>query len=368
VISSSRWSGFIVAAVASALACVLAVAVGPSFSNNDKGDPGAPAVVEETSTEAPEDGAVAAAEEAVAESDVAEAADTKAAPPNSNGNSDDKAAEGIDKHGFDPDPPGQNTPPATTGPTACEDYDQGSGPYDHDNCDGTQGQHGNGGNGKCAGCTGKADDKSPGGQYPGDHNNGYECDHNGGVGKGNPAHSKCPTQTPPCVDDPNTAADECNPPPPCVDNPNTPVDECDPPPPCVDNPNTPVDDCDPPPPCVDNPNTPVDDCDPPPPCVDNPSTPMDECDPTEACPPGTDMAGEPIPPGGIDECDDDVLGDTIGDVGGDKDDEVLGNREPKDRPPGAVMPFTGTSVLAYVLVALQMIGAGALMARSRKRR
>src|SRR5688500_6649077 len=117
VISSSRWRGFVVAAVASALACVLAVAVGPSFSKNDKGDPGAPAVVEEQSAEAPEEGTAAPE---VAEESVAEAADAKAAPPSSNGNSDDKAAEGNDKHGFDPDPPGQNTPPATTGPTSCE--------------------------------------------------------------------------------------------------------------------------------------------------------------------------------------------------------------------------------------------------------
>jgi LPXTG-motif cell wall-anchored protein len=118
---------------------------------------------------------------------------------------------------------------------------------------------------------------------------------------------------------------------------------------------------------VDNPNTPTDECNPPTPCVDNMNTPQDECNPPPVCPPGTDSAGQPIPPGGIDKCDDDVLGDTIGDVDGDTDDDVLGRREPNP-PPGAVMPFTGTSVLAYVLVGLQMIGAGALIARSRKRK
>ncbi|HYI46392.1 MAG TPA: hypothetical protein VE174_13125 [Actinomycetota bacterium] len=45
----------------------------------------------------------------------------------------------------------------------------------------------------CAGCVGNADNKNPPGQYPGDHNNGYECDGNNGVGKGNPAHSGCVT-------------------------------------------------------------------------------------------------------------------------------------------------------------------------------
>ena len=100
----------------------------------------------------------------------------------------------------EPDPTPSQAPPATKGPTECPDYSQEEGgPYDHDNCDGSQGMHGNGGNGKCAGCTGKADDKSPGGQYPGDHNNGYECDHNNGVGKGNPAHSRCSASEPPIV-------------------------------------------------------------------------------------------------------------------------------------------------------------------------
>jgi LPXTG-motif cell wall-anchored protein len=113
----------------------------------------------------------------------------------------------------------------------------------------------------------------------------------------------------------------------------------------------------------------VDECNPPTPCVDNPSTPMvDECNP-QTCPAGTDMEGEPIPPGGVKNCDDDVLGDTIGDAGGDKEPDVLSGREgPDERAPGAVLPFTGTSILAYVLVGLHMIGAGALIARGRKRK
>src|SRR4051794_5463478 len=45
----------------------------------------------------------------------------------------------------------------------------------------------------CAGCVGNADDKNPKGQWPdgSDHNHGYECDLNHGIGKTNPAHSGC---------------------------------------------------------------------------------------------------------------------------------------------------------------------------------
>jgi hypothetical protein len=63
--------------------------------------------------------------------------------------------------------------------------------------DGSPSRNGNGtgaAKGKpCAGCVGKADNKNPKGQAPdgSDHNNGYECDGNHGVGRGNPAHSGC---------------------------------------------------------------------------------------------------------------------------------------------------------------------------------
>ena len=73
--------------------------------------------------------------------------------------------------------------------------------------DGSPSLNGNGGGtatGKpCAGCVGKADNKNPKGQAPSgpvDHNNGYECDGNHGIGKGNPAHTACSaTDTPPPV-------------------------------------------------------------------------------------------------------------------------------------------------------------------------
>src|SRR2546423_1791905 len=63
--------------------------------------------------------------------------------------------------------------------------------------DGSASGNGNG-NGKatgkpCAGCVGKADNKNPKGQRPNgsDHNAGYECDRNHGIGRTNPAHSGC---------------------------------------------------------------------------------------------------------------------------------------------------------------------------------
>lgn len=58
------------------------------------------------------------------------------------------------------------------------------------------------GNRPSDGSVGNADDKNPPGQShkPEDLNNGYECDGNNGVGKGNPAHSACaPTVTEPPV-------------------------------------------------------------------------------------------------------------------------------------------------------------------------
>ena len=88
-----------------------------------------------------------------------------------------------------------------------------SGPYDPDpanpGASGVGQPSGNGtstnknGNRPCAGCVGKADYKNPPGQLPdgSDHNKGYECDENEGVGKMNPAHSGCApgAVTPPTI-------------------------------------------------------------------------------------------------------------------------------------------------------------------------
>ncbi len=69
-------------------------------------------------------------------------------------------------------------------------------------CDGSASHNGNSDKDKaagkpCAGCVGNADMKNPPGQAPNgsDHNRGYECDANNGIGKGNPAHTDCTTVT-----------------------------------------------------------------------------------------------------------------------------------------------------------------------------
>lgn len=53
----------------------------------------------------------------------------------------------------------------------------------------------------CAGCVGKADNKNPPGQAPNatDHNAGYECDRNHGIGRSNPAHTGCTTTAVVCI-------------------------------------------------------------------------------------------------------------------------------------------------------------------------
>lgn len=96
--------------------------------------------------------------------------------------------------------------PASQGCDGTHHSDTGNGanqggPYDN-TCDGSPSGNGNG-NGQatgkpCAGCVGNADDKNPGynngkGQMPNgsDHNAGYECDRNQGVGRTNPAHTGC---------------------------------------------------------------------------------------------------------------------------------------------------------------------------------
>lgn len=97
--------------------------------------------------------------------------------------------------------------------------------------DGSPSLNGNGGGeatGKpCAGCVGKADNKNPQGQMPNartDGNNGYECDGNNGIAKGNPAHTGCTTPPSVCVGacgnpPPPDCVGACgNPPPVCVES------------------------------------------------------------------------------------------------------------------------------------------------------
>ena len=98
--------------------------------------------------------------------------------------------------------------PALEGGSPDGGANSASGPYDPDPADpGASGVGQPSGNGKstdnngnrpCAGCVGKADYKNPPGQLPdgSDHNKGYECDGNEGVGKMNPAHSGCAPSAP----------------------------------------------------------------------------------------------------------------------------------------------------------------------------
>lgn len=92
--------------------------------------------------------------------------------------------------------------PDNTSPQPASKADfSGNGANEHGSYDSTRdgspSGNGNGGGeakGKpCAGCVGKADNKNPKGQYPdgSDHNKGYECDGNHGIGRSNPAHTGC---------------------------------------------------------------------------------------------------------------------------------------------------------------------------------
>jgi LPXTG-motif cell wall-anchored protein len=108
--------------------------------------------------------------------------------------------------------------------------------------DGSPSRNGNGGGeatGKpCAGCVGKADNKNPPGQAPNgsDHNAGYECDRNAGIGRTNPAHTGCTTTTPPTTPEEPRGPEV----PPGVEEPQSPEQ---PEGPCEDLPATPEDDC-----------------------------------------------------------------------------------------------------------------------------
>lgn len=68
-----------------------------------------------------------------------------------------------------------------------------SGPPDNGAYNPTCSQPGRHGHQPATGSVGKADAKNPPGQAPNgsDHNAGYECDRNQGIGKGNPAHTSC---------------------------------------------------------------------------------------------------------------------------------------------------------------------------------
>ena len=169
-------------------------------------------------------------------------------------------------------------------------------------CDGRPSDNGGGGGGgggrPCQGCVGNADDHNPPGQYRDgrDPNNGYECDGNNGIARGNPAHTGCTTPPPP-------------PPPTCPDGSPMPADGvCGNQELCPDGSPMPADrDCDDDELCPDGSAMPADgDCDDDELCPDGSAMPADgDCDEDELCPDGSPMPadGDCDPDGtpGIDE-------------------------------------------------------------------
>jgi LPXTG-motif cell wall-anchored protein len=217
--------------------------------------------------------------------------------------------------------------------------------------DGSPSLNGNG-NGQatgkpCAGCVGKADNKNPKGQMPNgsDHNNGYECDGNNGIGKTNPAHTGCKGYTPPaCV--PSTSNNQCGNPPACV--PST-ANNCGNPPACV--PST-ANNCGNPPACV--PSTANNCANPPPAC--EPAVGQDEnCN---AIPPKVNPGQAHRPPK--------VLGTEVFAPAHQPKAQVLGTQAV--RPAGA-LPNTGAGdgmgLLAMSGLGLLLMGGATLLLRRR---
>ena len=115
-----------------------------------------------------------------------------AGPGGGDGGGQTKDQSSAGKNG-DPDPePTNDTEQASRGSGNCDRNLAGRDGSEYEStCDNTVGRQGGSGNGKCAGCDGAADNKDPKGQFRNDRNNGYECDNNGGIARGNPAHSRC---------------------------------------------------------------------------------------------------------------------------------------------------------------------------------
>ena len=234
-------------------------------------------------------------------------------------------------HGYDPDPDPSPSRSASRGGDCYSNPNHGgsgsnkSGAYDS-SCDQGAGDNGNGGNGKCAGCTGKSDYKNPKGQYPGDHNNGYECDHNHGVGKGNPPHSQCRPKPGPSTPAP-TPTPTPHPSTPCVGS------NCGPnPPPCVGA------NCNPSPsPSPSVSGEIIHRCD-----ANDTMPGIQECtNPPEVCDANESMPGT----------------------------QVCGNRI-EGRPPTRTLPFTGSgfALIGYLLAGLALLVIGGLLALARNKK
>jgi len=214
----------------------------------------------------------------------------------------------------------------------------------------------------CAGCVGKADNKNPQGQKPNgsDHNAGYECDRNHGIGRTNPAHTGCKSTPPPTCDAPNAMVNGVCTPPPTCDAPNTMVNGvCTPPQGCPEGQTMVNGVCTPPQGCPEGESLVDGTCRPNPDCV--PSDANNQCQPTPpvTCPPDAELS-----PDGT-TC---VLGEKQ-------------TRPPTQGPPTtvegdkvvktpSVLPFTGANVDGLLLAGFAGLaaGAGLLVAGRRRRR
>ncbi|MGZ4590233.1 MAG: hypothetical protein ACXV2I_05520 [Actinomycetes bacterium] len=200
----------------------------------------------------------------------------------------------------------------------------------------------------CAGCVGKADNKNPKGQRPNgsDHNNGYECDGNHGIGRTNPAHTGCKTPPPPPVCVPTPANHQCQTPPP------------PPPPACVPTPANHQCQTPPPPACVPTPANNQCQTPPPPACVPTPANNQCQSPPSPAC----------VPAPGEDENCVQVEGTKTG-TGTTGSPAVQARTVPAAAATGA-LPHTGAGALASLLCVgtFLLAGGGALLASGRRKR
>jgi len=215
----------------------------------------------------------------------------------------------------------------------------------------------------CAGCVGKADNKNPPGQYKdgSDHNAGYECDRNQGIGKTNPAHTGCTTSsTPECQpkpgQNPDCSTPGCEPKP--GQNPDCSTPEC-----VV----TPTNTCGTPG-CV---VTPTNTCSQPE-CVESDTVTCDEgdvCTPTEEVPCDDE---ELCVPSELTTCAFDNLGEE-GSRGPVANEGTEANRAPAvlgteaSRPAAGALPNTGAgdqlSLLAATGLGLLLVGGASLAMR-----
>lgn len=307
----------------------------------------------------------------------------EAAPAESNaggnGNGSDNAPAGGSASEDKGKGAGWETSPGQEG-KGCDQAGQGSGPY-ASTCDGSPSENGNGnggGGGKpCAGCVGNADNKNPPGQMPNgsDPNNGYECDGNKGIGKGNPAHTSCTPGTPPpppeckgkkCTPDNTCPGNSCNP---CPGNGKKCTDDKDPCPGNSCNP-CPGKSCEPHGPCDADPTMPgKQPCDegeepeePVKPCDKDPNMPGTQpCkdDPDVVKPDVIDRPGQPGKPN-----QPVVLGERITRP---STPPVVAARQATTSAPGNSLPFTGANLLVFLGAGLSLTGAGVMLNGSKRK-